>query len=655
MPQYPLIPVPQALRTVLTVTASTIVRYPLGTERIPTSGLIGKSCAEGRDDTNTQRICPIPVTGRISARTIRAPKEGFPSCDISIINGYAIDINAYIKSTSNEGGRMPGFMEFKVTNLPSVADDLTPFMTVQVLAGAPIPTSLNVVISRREVEEVSPHFIRVHSSVLRNAKIGDGVRSKASDMEPHAIIISKGDMIDIPHVGLLTQLGKQSVMVNCIPRVAILSPEMQSDDSSFHSYYTSDDGFMNQEANGPVLCSLLSSYGNCYPMYTEFHKHANIEDQTSLFKEKILYHDVVITTAFDNLQEMLVKNLGCAIIFGGLIMKPSKRVLFLTCRLERVGQTKLIFVLPSYSASGMVASELFVRPCLDMIHRGVFDDVPNMVHNAMVHAEIEAPLMNSVKLDPHRPEYHRVNLTYEADGKGAIQFKAFSTGIQRPSRLMSMCDMSGLMILPKGKIGSEMRTQVGDSYPVLLGMSSGMKLKESCHHLGDSFIIIGILEVLGSQTEDAYKRTKIISRSGKKPKSLRRRILNSLDEGQGVVIEAKQSKDAYRLRSKLRRMGKFLDVIFIICTDTTFQENLDIAFQLQSLLHKNIPSMATRARNGAVNDSPLAALFEPIAGYSIFDNETSLLVSVPNVGIEGAVENLKHLLTPSLLMARGHM
>ena len=189
-------------------------------------------------------------------------------------------------------------------------------------------------------------------------------------------------------------------------------------------------------------------------------------------------------------------------------MKPGKPTTFLTTKIN--SKTRLIFAMPGNPVSAMVCTELLIRPCLDMMHTYMHDymdpdggSITNMVNNALVHAEVKATLRQGVKLDASRPEYHRVKLEYIINRDGNLELYAKSTGVQRSSRLMSMLDADGLMMLPRGVKGGKDRIDDGESHTVLLsrrgcqhsgiGVFGGIAVKDSLH-LGRCISTVGLLE-----------------------------------------------------------------------------------------------------------------------------------------------------------------
>ncbi len=654
---------------------------------------------------------PSPLTGRISSNIIRASETGYPHFNASVMDGYAIDIDAVMKALEEENaneeeqdgtgagdrdaslsiplkfkvvervhaGPVPMKNKYKKETIEGTSrerDDLyyssssDDLKAVYITTGAAIPSSFNCIIPVEQVDEtyISIKYIRIDRSVLENSKVNQWIRPIGCDIKPHTTILSKGQVVETVHLGLLTQIGVQEVEVNCMPKVGILSTgnELMShyDGTTCTSSAADFSVGVIPDANGPVLCSLLSSYGSCQPYHLGIAKDDNPTQLTSILRESIAQNDVVITTGgvsmgeMDIIEEVLVNNLNCQVHFGRLHMKPGKPTTFLTHQDEDSGKVTLIFALPGNPVSAMVCSELLVRPCLDMIHQGFSSsygsvrvhvddhddtDVSSMVQNAMIHSEVHATLMNSVRLDMERPEYHRVSLGFEIQpDDGTLRINAMSTGVQRSSRLMSMCEASGLMMLPQGTSEKTM-TYEGETYPVLLirrpcgntGMFSGIKVKDSSHLGNNAMMAVGIIEVMGSRAAQDYGEH-----------DLGERLLDVMGDNEALIIQTRKVRDISSLSHTVREMGGCLDVIFVIGTDSSFVENLDISAQLRPLLTKENNAIASTVIQGAVQSEPLAPLFEPVMGYST--EFGCVLLSIPNNGLEDAVDNVKGLVKHAL-------
>ncbi|HSN77873.1 MAG TPA: hypothetical protein VL334_22590, partial [Anaerolineae bacterium] len=93
---------------------------------------------------------------------------------------------------------------------------------------------------------------------------------------------------------------------------------------------------------------------------------------------------------------------------------------------------KPIFALPGNPVSSLVTFHLFVRPAIRRL----------LGFQAVGLPQINAVLGHEFRLDPERPEFHRVTLRRE-DGR----FVAVSTGSQASSRLLSASGANGLLVL----------------------------------------------------------------------------------------------------------------------------------------------------------------------------------------------------------------
>ena len=115
-------------------------------------------------------------------------------------------------------------------------------------------------------------------------------------------------------------------------------------------------------------------------------------------------------------------------------MKPGKPTTFATCTVNN--QPKLIIGLPGNPVSATVTCHLYVLPAARFL-AGFTRPLPGKVRAKLV---TNSPL----PLDP-RPEYTRVQLSFRP---GSAVADAVPTGNQISSRLASMADANGLMLLP---------------------------------------------------------------------------------------------------------------------------------------------------------------------------------------------------------------
>ena len=143
----------------------------------------------------------------------------------------------------------------------------------------------------------------------------------------------------------------------------------------------------------------------------------------------------------DLLKPTLERALGGTIHFGRVAVKPGKPTTFCTVPHKTASGaggrvTTPVFALPGNPASALVMAHLFVMPALQKMGGGL---APWGMPRVMVCVR-----GGEVRCDPRRREYHRVGLRGEGDGR----MGAWSTGVQRSSRVGSLRGAGGLLCLP---------------------------------------------------------------------------------------------------------------------------------------------------------------------------------------------------------------
>ena len=729
--EHPMIPVPQALRTVLQQTASNIIQQ--------------------RSNTSSNSHCevlslsnPTNVFGRISFETLYAPEPGYPPYHASIMDGYAINTNDI--QNANFLSDNSTMKRFQIVNRVHAGDNSTaapkPTTTattdlsmlqndnlpkaIYVTTGAAIPyPTYNTVIPIELVNEynISNQVIAIDRKVLIDAQLDKWIRKIGCDIPSKEVIVQSGSSIEAVHIGLLLQCGYTQIKVQSLPIVGILSTGneiMSIDEMNKQGYYQT--GYQNNhigmipDANGPVLSSLLTSYQNCHIKNYGIVNDDDVDNLTSTLSKAIQECNVIITSGGvsmgekDIIENVLCDKLGCQIHFGRLHMKPGKPTTFATY--EKVTEDGredkcFIFAMPGNPVSAFVCTDLLVRPCLDMLHSTVVVDntmsttttttmneeaeskerdekvvggevhhsenVLTMVQNASVHAEIHATLTNRVKLDVERPEYLRVKLStrvvFDQNGYESFLFEATSTGVQRSSRLMSMCDADGLMMLPQGIQGVKLFAEEGESYPVLLlrrpggtfikdGFLNTIKLKDSLHYQTSS-LTVGIVNIIGHNASfyenDDFLDENMTSKIGDEyADDVQSRIMYALDDDSIFFLQNLKVSGGDSISNVIRsKMSNCLDIIFVVCSQTSFQMNLEVSYELRRFVTKDAQALSLQARRNAAQSQPLAALFDPVAGYCDIDGKSCLLLSLSEDGLENALYSVRNLLKRAVSIVGG--
>ena len=648
MEQHPMVPVPDAIRRVLSETATMLFHRTTTEEDISIV------------DSPWQSLL-----GRTISRPVTMPAPGYPPYAASIMDGYAIQTKEYDESLKSSGNKtMTHSIRNKVFAGDPVLDTVSESthnglpLAIYVTTGAVIPQGFDCVVPVEDIITTQDQTIQIASTA--NIQKGAWIRKVGCDIEEGTIVLPKGYVLDPVGLGLIQQSGRQTVQLKKLIQIGILSTGNELIQHNENRYQIG----RIPDANRPVLLSLASTFGTCNPIDLGIQRDDDIEALTNTIQTALGTCDVVITTGgismgeSDIVEQVLVERLGGILHFGRMHMKPGKPTTFVT--LCHQGAKKLIFAMPGNPVSAVVCTQLLVRPCLDLLFHGdpdnykqneesVDDMVNRMVDTAWVHAEITATLTHGVKLDLERPEYHRVILQ-QTNGV----YKATSTGVQQSSRLMSLRDAQGLLILPQGTPGGKMMAEAGEQYTALILANDNhnrMRVCDSCHLRQESknSLRIALVHVVAPN----------VIEMGESRNQLALRVQTALSGIRSELVEivssrtfAAESEKVFEFCSQLK---DDVDVFCVVCQDYpgSFRRHVDISSELRRSLDKVADAMALQARQGAASDDATAALFEVVVGF--VPQHKAMLICVPERGMEGAFLNVRSLLKYSLKVGRGKL
>lgn len=714
MSPLPMIPVPQALETVL----------------IETSEALWLERQRNRGKTSSApSMSHQQLIGRVSAVDVLAPLSGYPCCNSSVMDGYAVKTGDLAKARKiydgmDEAHKKRYRLDFVIVGKVYAGDhdddvnderndstwsDSNDRTAAYVTTGAVVPDCYDAVIPIEDTEylprigddlqkiQIIPSQVE---SVLRFTTPWTWVRPIGCDIPPESVVLSRGETIQPVHIALLAQvgIGMDEGSLKRLPRVGVVSTGnelFEPYDAS--SVPTRQSHGMIPDVNRSLLLSQLSTYGNCIPIdlgiVTDddgFEKIANRLNNV-LWDEKEEGIDVLISTGGismgekDIMERVFVEGMGGNVHFGRLDMKPGKPTTFITIDRDSTEwqSRKLVFALPGNPVSASVCTELLVRPCLDLLHHGVKLSaessnqetfVENGVKNARVHEEVMAAITSDIVLDQGRPEYRRVILN-RILSKGSDQrqytYTASDTGVQRSSRVLSLRGADGLMVLPRGGssgCGYDV-AQKGTEFPVLLYSSSLMSsetcFKDSMHrglweseqHLKSrQKLALGIIVCsFGAAINDfqSIVSTLVTSLGGEREVSVVQRVVCRIDDVFAQQLSAIISGPPM----------EGANVIFVIVpTDPrakkedpgtiAFKAGLEVARTLCPMLSKNAHAMALQVRKSAALQDPVAALFENVVG-TVREN-SCVLIACSDRGLGGAAGAIKGLLAHILSTLKVH-
>jgi molybdopterin molybdotransferase len=362
-----------------------------------------------------ERVYIVEALGRVLAQDVAA-KRDVPSGDNSAMDGYCCrheDV-AGTNSTNPAKLRIIGDSPAGRPFMGSVG----PGEAVRIMTGGLIPSGVDTVIMVEHTRREGDYVL-----CLRDPGPDAHIRRHGEDVKAGEVVLSVGDIVRPPEVGMLATLGHAYVHVYQRPIVAILSTgdELVDLDEPF--------------TDGKVVCSNSYSVAaqviECGALPLSLGIASDDEaDQRARISDG-LRADVIITSGgvsvgkYDLVKDALSK-LGMRVKFWKVAMKPGKPLVFGT-----IGN-KPVFGLPGNPTSAMISFEQFVRPAL----------LKMMGHVRLFRPLIEATLAEDLGITSDRLHLVRCRL-FEQDGN----MMAVTTGSQSSGALRSMVLADGLMIL----------------------------------------------------------------------------------------------------------------------------------------------------------------------------------------------------------------
>lgn len=649
-PVHPMVSVPEAIRVVLHETARILWTNPRRAERVKI------------DSKNLRSI-----VNRTIATDVIQREPGYPPYRASIMDGFAVLSSSSETKHQVVGKILTGDHHCTEGTATNTASGYPP--AHYVTTGAIVPESYDCVVPIEECQISSDGaFVIVEKASLVKDK---WIRSPGCDIAGGSIVLKAGHKVDAVALGLLLQSGAQEVELILPLVVGVLSTgnELDVNDSSADNWTERELGKI-PDANRPMLLSLLGDAWGAYCRVVDLGIAVD-SDRTRLrniLEAAVSECNVIITTGgisvgeSDIVEDVIVNDLKGRLHFGRLHMKPGKPTTFVTIPMKN-GTDRLVFCMPGNPVSAAVCTQLLVRPCLELFFRGpassldnygesIGEQVRRTVANAWVHSECEAQLTHDIVLDLERPEYARVFVHTSESGS----YQATTTGVQRSSRLISMRDAVGLIVLPQA---SEERPKAltGETFTVLWidncsNTCPQRKNVESSRHLSrPSKSFSAIIVVLSPANSPKYNSGMMRELADRVSTALSGLKSGSIDlmgckEYTGPMDES--------FKSYLAESGQDADFVIILSSSSkgSFRRHSVAAAFIRNILVKPAESMALQVRRGAAAKDSGSSIFETAIGYFPLDEKGFLVIFLAESGLEGGLGNVRGLVKHALQIAR---
>jgi molybdopterin molybdotransferase len=357
--------------------------------------------------------------GRVLAEAVNSNRD-HPPYDVSAMDGYAVRA----EDLTNAPVTLSVVDDIKAGDLPNI--EVLSGQSARIMTGAAMPQGADTIIRVEDTEAAQSDCVKITQA----AQLGKDIRLQGENLRTGEVVFEPGTVITPGVLGILAMVKCAEVLVQCRPRVAILSSgnELEGLTDAFGPNKIPD-------ANSYTLMAQVQALG-IEPILLGIARDDPLE--LSEFIKRGLEFDVLLISGgtsvgvYDFVRPTLAE-LGVEMHFWRVAIRPGHPIAFGT------NATTQVFCLPGNPVSSMVCFEQFVVPDLHSM----------MSHPRLYRRTIEARLTHAVKHRPGRTEFVRVTLSREKQGG----YLATATGAQGSGVLLSMARADGLLIVPSESVG----------------------------------------------------------------------------------------------------------------------------------------------------------------------------------------------------------
>ncbi len=225
-------------------------------------------------DLGSEEVPFSEVTGRVLDEDIRADRD-FPPFNRATMDGICISLKDW------ETG-MRTFPVFGEQFAGAPQQKLKLGSCMEVMTGAIVPENANVIIRYEDVT-IENSIATVHTEAITDMM---NIHLQGTDANADEVLVKKGKTISHGDIGILTSVGKTSMQVKKLPKVAIISTgdELVEPDQKPLPHQI-------RKSNIYTLCSLLNNQGLTSEV---FHINDELEEIKSSLGEILSNFDVLL-------------------------------------------------------------------------------------------------------------------------------------------------------------------------------------------------------------------------------------------------------------------------------------------------------------------------------------------------------------------------
>jgi molybdopterin molybdotransferase len=292
-----------------------------------------------------ERIALDDADGRVLAESVFADRD-YPPFNRAAMDGFAF------RSSDWESGRRDYRIQETLYAGQINEAELAPGACYKVMTGAAVPPWADVLVHREEALEYGMGTLLLPDKI----KPYQNIVQKGEDIRSNEIVVPAQTACDPSLIGLLAGVGKKTLMVERMPRVALFTTG-----NEIVPVKEAVSGAQVRNSNKHLLLALLRKW-KIRPDVCE-HLPDNKTVLTAAL-QKVLSHDIVIlnggvSSGDAEMVPQVLKKLGVEQVFHQVAIKPGKEIYF-----GKLPKGGVVFALPGNPFSCLVTFTLFVEEFL---------------------------------------------------------------------------------------------------------------------------------------------------------------------------------------------------------------------------------------------------------------------------------------------------
>ena len=313
----------------------------------------------GRRAVAAETVSLSGSLGRVLAEPVYADRD-FPPFPRSTRDGFAVRSADVAADVPGLAPRLRRIGEARAGE--AFAGTVGPMECVEIMTGAPVPSGADAVVMVEYTAERDGWV-----EISRAATPGLNVVPQASESRRGDVLLSPGRRIGYAETAMLAAVGKATVSVYRMPRVAILP----TGDEVVEIGVTPGPYQIRNSNSYSLQAQVASAQAHPVPIGIAPDREDRLREMIveGLQADLLLLSGGVSMGKFD-LVEKVLQSLDAEFFFDGVAIQPGKPLVF------GRAQGTFFFGLPGNPLSTMVTFELFARPAL-----------------ALLSGELEAPLV----------------------------------------------------------------------------------------------------------------------------------------------------------------------------------------------------------------------------------------------------------------------